>query len=77
MIYWTDIVATARQDTKESTATKVLLNFLYEFQHLYNFYNTVTSLIRISLERRKGELDWTKMRGFINEPLNEVFPGNN
>lgn len=65
MIYWTDIAATAGQETKESTATKVLSNFFYESQHLYNYYNTVTSLIRIPSERRKGKLDWTKMRRYF------------
>ena len=74
MIYWTDIAATARQDTKESTATKVLSNFFYESQHLYNYYSTVTFLIRIPSERRKGELgrpnENARIR-FINETLNE------
>lgn len=74
MIYWTDIAATARQDTKESTATKVLSNYSYESQHLYNYYNTGTSLIRIPSERRKGELGRLNENArilFINETLNE------
>ena len=74
MSYWTDIAATARQDTKESTATKVLSNFFYESQHLFNYYNTRTSLIPIPSERRKGELgrlDENARILFINERLNK------
>ena len=74
MIYWTDIAATARQDTKESTATKLLSNFFYESQHLFNYYNTRTSLIPIPSERRKGELgrlDENARILFINERLNK------